>query len=267
MILSDVISKSYYGSVGYIENEDGIYRLEQYILYNLSILNKFKGIITSTTYKEYDNDLHQLLENTWKKYFPNSVHFNLGKSKGHQVGAVDNDSTIINYCKLNNIEWLCKSANDIILDPNVLNKQIEEADFYYLNGIGFSSWQECNFDYTVYKNQWYSFYPQTNFYFINVLKIDELISTNELDEAYLVVSKSNYNGNIQSYIEEFCCERILRKCVLKNNLIKHHLINENQFQKLLKFIKDYHVHDPSHKNILIEGICHFHHNNNEIISI
>ena len=46
MILSDVIFKSYYGSVGYIENEDGIYRLEQYILYNLSILNKFNNSVS-----------------------------------------------------------------------------------------------------------------------------------------------------------------------------------------------------------------------------
>jgi len=48
MILSDVISKSYYGSVGYVENENDISRLEQYIVYNLPILNKFKGVIMPT---------------------------------------------------------------------------------------------------------------------------------------------------------------------------------------------------------------------------
>lgn len=38
MKLKNIIEKSYYASVGYIENIDSIHRLEKYILYNLKIL-------------------------------------------------------------------------------------------------------------------------------------------------------------------------------------------------------------------------------------
>jgi hypothetical protein len=35
----------------------------------------------------------------------------------------------------------------------------------------------------------------------------------------------------------------------------------------LDVIKDYQLHDPSHKNIMIEGICHFHFNDKQITQI
>ena len=66
MILKDIINKSYYGSVGYISNLDDISRLEQYIIYNLSVLKEFINIITSTTYVDNNPELRIQLETTWK---------------------------------------------------------------------------------------------------------------------------------------------------------------------------------------------------------
>ena len=235
MILSDVISKSYYGSVGHISSQKDIDVLEQYIVYNLPVLQHFKNVIAANNYT--DLSLVEKTENVWKKYFPNSIQINNKISRGHSFGAADNDDSIFDYCKLNNIEWLCKSANDIILNPGVLNKQIEEADFYYLNGIGFSSWQECNFDYTVYKNQWYSFYPQTNFYFINVSKIDYLNDKQYANETYeYIKTLSDYNGRIWEYIQGWSCEDFLKQCVERNNLKKEHLISRDNYISLLNLI-------------------------------
>ena len=59
MILKDIINKSYYGSVGYISNLDDISRLEQYIIYNLSVLKEFINIITSTTYVDNNPELEK----------------------------------------------------------------------------------------------------------------------------------------------------------------------------------------------------------------
>ena len=109
MILKDIINKSYYGSVGYISNLDDISRLEQYIIYNLSVLKEFINIVTSTTYIDDNPELRIQLETTWKKYFPNSIHIDTGISRGHSFGAADNDNTIIDYCKNNNLQMVVVS--------------------------------------------------------------------------------------------------------------------------------------------------------------
>ena len=106
MILKDIINKSYYGSVGYISNLEDIVRLEQYVIYNLPVLKEFINVITSTTYINDNPELRIQLENTWKKYFPNSIHLDKGISRGHSFGAADNDNAIIDYCKDNNIDWV-----------------------------------------------------------------------------------------------------------------------------------------------------------------
>ena len=105
MILKNIINNSYYGSTGYIESEEDIDRLEQYILHNLPVLLEFKGIVTSTTFKDENNvDLFIRLIEVWRKYFPNSNHINAGKSRGHSFGVADNDNSIIDYCKSNKID-------------------------------------------------------------------------------------------------------------------------------------------------------------------
>ena len=63
----------------------------------------------------------------------------------------------------NNIEWLCKSSGDIILETGVLNNEIEESDFYYLNGVGYGGMVKYDFDLDRIIKE--DFYPQTNFIF------------------------------------------------------------------------------------------------------
>jgi hypothetical protein len=76
----------------------------------------------------------------------------------------------------------------------------------------------------------------------------------------------NYNGKIWEYIDEWSCEGFLRKCVERNNLRKYYLAKDKH-NKLCDTIKLYQIGDPSHKNIMIEGICHFHFRNQNILKI
>ena len=135
MILKEIINKSYYGTIGYISSPEDIIKLERYILHNLNILKEYKNIIVATNY----SDMELVVENNklWQKYFPDCIIINLPKNRGHNFGTADLDNALFNYCKKNNIEWLCKSSNDIILFPDVLDNKIEESDFYYLEGIGY----------------------------------------------------------------------------------------------------------------------------------
>lgn len=264
MNLKQLINKSVYGTIGYISSIDDINLLEQYITYNLPVLKEFKQVIIATNYK--DNELVSANSELWKRYFPDCILLNSSVNRGHNFGTADLDNNIFDYCKENNIEWLCKASNDIILQSDILDKQIKEADFYYMDGIGYGGMTSYNFDIDKILKEY--FFPQTNFYFINVSKTDYLTSKQYLDETYQYIqSIPNYNGKIWHYISGWECEGFLKQCVDRNNLSKYHLVSQEKYIILLEIIKNNNIHDPSHKNIMIDGICHLQYPNENIIEI
>lgn len=253
MQLKNLINQSVYGTIGYISSIEDLNLVERYILYNFSILQEFKQIIVATNYSA---SLQKENTQLWKKYFPDCVILDSLVNRGHNHGYTDLDNLIFDYCKNNNIKWLCKSANDVILQDSLLNKEIDEADFYYMNGIGYGGIMSYNFDFEKILQE--DFYPQTNFYFINISKTDFLNDKIFLDETYdYIQTISNYNGRIWEYIKGWSCEDFLKQCVLRNNLSKYHLIPQEKYIKLLELVKQNQIHDCSHKNIMLEGICHF----------
>jgi hypothetical protein len=263
MNLKQLINQSVYGTIGYISSQDDLDLLEQYILYNLPVLKEFKKIVVATN---YGSPLQQENTQLWKKYFPECVILDLEINRGHNFGTADLDNLVFDWCKENNEEWLCKGANDVIFQESILEKQIDEADFYYLNGISYETLYLNNFDSE--KLLEYYFYPQTNFYFINVSKCDYLNKKQYLDKTY-EYSKTipNYNGKIWEYIKNWSCENFLKNCVERNRLSQKYLLNLHQHKRLCEAIKMYQIGDPSHKNIMIEGICHFQYPNQNIIEI
>lgn len=253
MLLKELINKSIYGTIGYISSQDDLDLIEQYILYNLPVLEEFKQIVIATN---YGSPLQKENTQLWKKYFLNCVILDSKINRGHNFGTADLDNLVFDWCKENNEEWLCKAANDVILQDIILNKQIDEADFHYLNGISYETLYLNNFNSEKLLEHYC--YPQTNFYFINVSKCDYLNEKQFLDETY-EYSKTipNYNGKIWEYIENWSCENFLKNCVKRNRLSQRYLLNLYQHKKLCEAIKMYQIGDPSHKNLMIEGICHF----------
>ena len=263
MNLKQLINKTVYGTIGYITSQDDLDTLESYILYNSPVLEEFKQIVIATNYgSPLQNENTQL----WKKYFPNCIIIDSEVNRGHNFGTADLDNMVFDWCKENNEEWLCKSANDVIFQETILKKEIEEANFYYLDGISYETLYLNNFDYEKLYTEY--FYPQSNFYFINVNKSDYLNDKAYLDKTY-EYSKTilNYNGKIWEYIEGWSCENFLKNCIKRNRLSKEYLLNLPQHKKLCEAIQMYQVGDPSHKNIMIEGICHFQFPNQNIIEI
>lgn len=264
MLLKELINKSYYGVIGYISSLEDIDKAEQYINYNLLVLKEFKHILIATNFfnLELATNYHQM----WKKYFPNCILIDSKINRGHNHGNADLDNILFNYCKENNIEWLCKSAIDTILQECILNKEINKSDFYYLNGISYEDLQLCDFNYDkILKDH---FHPQTNFYLINVSKCDYLNDQKYLDDTFEQIKTiSDYNGKIWEYIKDWSCEGFLRKCIERNNLEKCYLLNIDKHNKLCNTIKMYEIGDPSHKNLMIDGVCHFHDVNQNILEI
>jgi len=267
MIIKELINKSVYGTIGYISSQEDLDILEQYIIYNLPVLKEFKKIIAFTNYKDsLDTNLITKNNQLWSKYFSDCSYINNPTNRGHNFGTADLDNLAVKYCKLMKKEWLCKGSNDILLQGSILDKEIDEADFYYMNGIGYGGMVKYDFNFERIIAE--DFYPQTNFYFINTSKIDYLNNQTYLDETYNQIQDiSNYNGKIWEYVSGWSCEEFLKQCVERNNLIKYHLIPQEKYVSLLQIIKDYNIHDCSHKNIIIEGICHLQYPQNQIIEI
>ena len=238
MGIKDLINKSYYGTIGYISSIKDIEVLEGYILYNIEVLKEYKQIIIATNYKN-PSELIEENHNLWKKYFPNCILIDLPKNRGHNFGTAD-------------------------LDKQILNLPLSEADFYYMSSIGLGGMVKYDFDNKRIINE--DFSPQTNFYFINISKADYLNDKEYVDKTYNQVQNIlDYNGKVWEYFPGWSCERFLKKCIERNSLSTHHLITPKTYIKLLDIILQEQIHDCSHKNIMIEGICHFH-NTNQIIT-
>ncbi len=266
MLLKEIINRSYYGTTGYISSINDIELLEQYIIFNLPILKEFNCILVATNYQDYNSDLPNINKNIWEKYFPDCVIIDSKINRGHNFGIADLDDLLFDYCKQNNIEWLCKSANDILMIESILKNEIQEADFYYFNGIGYGGMEPFNFNYEEIISK--AFFPQTNFYFINVSKTDFINDKSYINKTYeYSLTIPDYNGKIWEYIDGWACEHFLAKSIERNNLIKFHLLSNQKYILLLDCIKHYVIHDCSHKNIFLDGVCHFHHYNQPVIEI
>ena len=251
--MKKLINKSYYCTIGHLGKETDVDILAQYINHNLPVLKEFKGHIVVTNYSGQYQDQNARL---WKHYLPDVILIDLPINRGHSFGIADQENAIIDYCKENNIDWICKTSNDILFEKELLNKNLPDADFYYMNGIGYGGLKKYNYDLDLVEKE--DFYPQTNFYFINVSKIDYLYDKDYVNETYnYIQSLENYNGRVWEYIEGWSCEDFLKQCVERNNLSKYHLVSQETYRRLLKFIKSYQVHDCSHKNLMIDSVCHY----------
>jgi len=258
MTLKELANKSVYGTIGYISTQEDVDFLEKhYVTYNLPILKEFGHIVVATN---YDNlTLVPYLEAMWKKYFVNCTFLNSTLNRGHGIGTADLDNAIFDLCKDNKVEWLCKSANDMIFREGALDKEIGNADFYYFNGVGYAGIHDYNFDLPKIMDE--IFYPQTNFYFINVSKTDYLNDKEYLDKTYARIQaipgygKPDYSDKPFDYGFR-SNEALLGDCVERNKLIKENLLPKEKYFKLLNIIKDFRIADSSHKSIMLENICH-----------
>jgi hypothetical protein len=262
--IKQLANKSVYGTVGYIGSKQDLELLEQYILYNLLILKEFKQIVIATNYNEYPEFVEEN-ELIWRKYFPDCVLIDSNFNRGPAFGTADLDNEVFNYCVNNKVEWLFKSSNDVIIKESFLNKEIPEAEFYYLIGISYEDLHLNNFNYEKILDK---FFPQTNGYFIKVSKCDYLATKEFLDTTYQqVVNLPNYRGKPWEHIKDWSCELFLKSCVERNNLTKYYLLDIEKHNKLCEIINIYKIGDPSHKNIMIEGICHLQYPEQNIIKI
>jgi len=54
MVIKELINKSTYGTIGYINSQESINQLETYIQYNLSILQEFQNVVIATNFNSLE---------------------------------------------------------------------------------------------------------------------------------------------------------------------------------------------------------------------
>ncbi len=265
MILENIINISSLCITGHIGNMNDISKFRQYYQYNSNFINKFKTKHFIINFEETNK--YKLFAEFIRHY---GSYIPLWENRGHNFGSADLDNKAFDFCKETNKKWMCKMSMDVIVEPNIskmLSLEVpDDVSFLYMNGIGYGGMEKYNFDYNeIIKND---FYPQTNFYFIDISKVDYLNNKKYINETYEIIKNTpSYNGKVWEYIPGWSCEDFLKQCVLRNNLKKHHLISDESYFKLLNAVEHNYIHDPSHKNIMIDSVCHFHDNSKNVLYI
>jgi len=241
------------GVIDFIQNENEITNREVYVQYNAQVLSKFKKIVVAVNISP---NLIKSYRNMWERNVSN-VEIIVSKiNRGPNFGAADLDNIIFDFVKYSTkSKWLVKISADVTINPD-MNIEVEDGyDFYYINGFSFETTTKYTYDEMM--NEY--FLPQTNFYMIDVTKVDYLTDKKMLNRTYKEAKEYGYNiAKIWESIPNWSCEDFLKETVIRNGLKKYHILSNKSYNNLYSFIKSYKVGDPSHKNIMINGICHWH---------
>lgn len=263
-----------YCSTGNISKSDDIESLEKILILNYDVISKFNYIVIQHNSTLEGGKYIEAYNNVWKKIYGNDViilpHI---ENRGHTFGTMDLDNNVVNHAKTLPIEFIYKSANDMLFSQNLFSLKLsDEFQFYFLQGIGYTGLTQFNYNLNEYLNNYMNpefFYPQTTFYIISK-NVDYINDNIEIDNAYnYCKSLKNYSGKAWEFIEGFSCENFLKKCILRNKFKYKHMITDSTFYKILQLVDNYKICDCSHKNIYIEeiGVCHFQYINQNCIII
>lgn len=250
MTFKDLIPDSVLVINGCIK-DNSITALEGVISHNYEVFSKFDTKIlilnkaenlTSKAFADYVD--------MWTSVFPDII-FKLVKNIGHQLGAMwlEENSLLLAKNKSSKT-YMWKFSDDWLITKDFLNVEILRSDFYYLPSLSMES---------VVFNKHREFSPQTNFYIVDVKKINTLYG-NVNDYK---IEKDKYPDKFLWEIPwewKLCCEDTLAKYIKDQNLEIFNILNEDRFDELSIFVYGNNIGDPSHKNIFFEkeGLCHFH---------
>jgi hypothetical protein len=188
-------------------------------------------------------------------------------------GTIDLEEAILEYIKreLPEVQYLWKSMDDVITTIDLIDLDVEEADFYYLPGFSYESILIAGGKDNLHKNFESDYWtPQTTFFILNINNIDSLYGNDVDSKMHLYQKEKARNEHIKpwemSFDIKFDCETHLGRTT--KHLTKQCLI-QDLFENLLDLIEFNKMGDPSHKNIYFQniGICHYHFYKNSVYYI
>ena len=276
--LKSIVDTSCYATAGMVASEKDIELAESYILYNKEFIDKFPYVITSNNKLSVNTDDSLLAKynSLWKDYFGDRViNLPAKENRGHTFGTMDIENAIFEYTKLHKdkIKWVWKFSFDIICNIEILEREVEEADFYYINNIGYKYLADNKFDINECIRKIISkeyMYPQTPYYIIknDIDELNDSIKYNTYYEQF--IKRTDKNIKPWELMPGCDCESFLNDCVIRNNYTSYNLLYDSEYKDLLNNVLKYKMVDGSLKNIMFSGLgnlCHFQYPENEVIII
>lgn len=281
MKLKNLIPSSAFCSIATITgSEESLEKAHGFIQYNQSVISRFENIIISFNYLDGVTE-EQIIAYTklWKDAFRlRDVHFiKHDHNPGHMMGVIALEESFLKYIDKNytDIQYIWKSGEDVIIEPQILDRDIPEAEFYYLPGFSYETisglnsistpWWNDNTFMTDYKINVKT--PQTNFYILDITKVESIYG-DDVERKWNKYMEIHRTTVDRMHIKpwemvtddgiKFDCETHLGRGVM--DLKRQCLLTDIEFKDLIKFVRDNRVGDPSHKNIMFKetGICHYH---------
>lgn len=267
MKLQSLIDKSCYVTIATI-TEDSFDKLNLFMQYNADLIKQFPRVIISTNSLE-DTPMRKINQyhNTWRRLVPNCIILHSDDNRGHMFGTIDLEEAILKYVKreLPEVQYLWKSMDDVITTADILEVEVDEAEFYYLPGFSYESIQKAGGKenlrkiYDAFDSGFYT--PQTPFFIIDITSIDSIYGSDIDTKINIYKEVKTRNPYVKPWEVEFDikfdCETHLGRTTKD---MKKYCLLKDQFEDLLDVIEINKIGDPSHKNIYFEklGVCHYH---------
>lgn len=267
MNLHSLISKSCYATIATI-TDDSFDKLNLFMQYNVDLIKQFPQVIISTNSLE-DTPMRKINQyhNTWRRMVPNCIILNSTVNRGHMFGTIDLEEVILEYAKreLPEVQYLWKSMDDVITTTELLDVEIEEAEFYYLPGFSYESIQKAGGKetlrkiYDAFDSGFYT--PQTTFFILDITNVDSLYGNDVPSKIDIYQEVKTRNPSVKPweipFDIKFDCETHLGRTTKD---LKKFCLLKDQFEDLLDMIDVNKIGDPAHKNIYFEklGVCHYH---------
>lgn len=259
MIFRDILDKSCYASIATVTN-DSLEKVKFFIEYNKDVIKQFPLVIIALN--KQDNVSEHIFDqyaNEWRKAFK-VVVLEL-PNKGHMRGTIDLEESILIIAKQYNIKYLWKSMEDVVIPKDILDRETTEADFYYLPGFSTESLEKyADYQEVIESYETEVWTPQTTFFIIDISKIDTLYGK-DVEKKWMHYETLKQTRPYLKPWEvpfdiKFDCESMLGYTT--KDFSKKCLLNLEVQKNLINFALHKGIGDPSHKNLFLDGFCHFH---------
>lgn len=265
MIIKDILKDTTAMICGRIDSkENTIEKMEGIMEFNRSVLESCHSVVLvlnrgNDVSEKYMKDIGDMYRQNFGYSFLLQPH---PIGMGHQVGHVTLDKTGYLFAK-NNLgsKYTMKLCNDILVSSEFLEKEVDEADLYYLPAV---ATHEMIRNHDQAKKQLLSTTDYTDspltyqsWFFIASNNTDVLYESDEEIERVF------RTWDVQNDVKQsrvLCAEHSLTKWSVINKLKRHSLYAPEQFDNYCQFVVTNQIYDGSLKNVMLKpiGITHFH---------
>lgn len=263
MQLRDIIPNSTLAIIATATGPGCLEKADIFLRLNGDVMGQFDNLLLVFNATEEGKGYITEYQRMYKSAFKNIRIIYQMANRGHMFGTIDLDEACLQYAKEDGSRYLWKSTEDVLLSIDLFNVQVQDdMEFGYLPGFSYESLCMTASLLNDYESKWFT--PQSNFFIVNVTKVESLYGDNIEEKRNIYLSLLKGKPSLKPWDVhfpdgiKFACEDMLgyRVGLLK----KECLLTDKTFRNLIKHVWNHKEADPSHKNIYFKeiGVCHYH---------